>query len=170
MIFIFDLRLCIYSQTFHTEPILLLFFFFPVVLFLYSEDKVQVPEGLRLPVSGCGPALGTEPHGRPWVRGFGGPDGAGGAVWGRGAVLTWAWAASRWVSTKRASRASSREQGRSSRQRYLRSRFTDWSVSTEHPAGAGEGGVTCSSRLVFLSSPLACIRAALCPLFSQMRG
>ena len=73
MIFIFDLLLCIYSQTFHTKPILLLFFF-PVVLFLYSEDKVQVPEGLRLPVSGCGPALGTEPLGRPWVRGFGGPE------------------------------------------------------------------------------------------------
>ena len=77
-------------------------------------------------------------------------------MWGRGAVLTWAWAASHWVSTKRVSRASSREQGRSSRQRYLRSRFTDWSVSTEHPAGAGEGGETCSSRLVFLSSPRTC--------------
>lgn len=51
---------------------------------------------------------------------------------------------------------SSREQGRSSRQRYLRSRFTDCSVSTEHPAGAGEGGETGSSRLVFLNSPRAC--------------
>ena len=77
-------------------------------------------------------------------------------MWGRGVVLTWAWAASSWVSTKRASRASSREQGRSSRQRDLRSRFTDWSMSTEHPAGAGEGRETCSSRLVFLSSPHAC--------------
>lgn len=73
MIFIFNLLLCNYSQTFHTEAILLLFFF-QLVLFLYSEDKVQVPEGLRLPGSGCGPALGTEPLGRPWVRGFGGPE------------------------------------------------------------------------------------------------
>ena len=55
------------------------------MLFLGSEDKVQVPEGLRLPVSGCGPALGTEPLGRPWVRGFGGPGmGRGEWCWGEG--------------------------------------------------------------------------------------
>lgn len=84
MIFIFDLLLCNCSQTFHTEAILLLFFF-QLVLFLYSEDKVQVPEGLRLPGSGCGPALGTEPLGRPWVRGFGGPEmGQGSGVGPRG--------------------------------------------------------------------------------------
>lgn len=88
---------------------------------------MQVP-GLRLPGSGCGPALGTELLWKASVRGFEEPGTGrrpGGEHRGGGAVLTWAWAASRRLSTKRASRAHSREQGRSSSDRYLRSRFTD---------------------------------------------
>lgn len=41
MIFIFDLHLCIYSQTFHTEPILLLFFFFQLCCFYTQKIRCK---------------------------------------------------------------------------------------------------------------------------------
>lgn len=130
----------------------IIIYFLSCVLFLKSEKKVEVLENLLLPRSGSGAnTWGQTLNCCGWslvrgsaVLGLWGARGPGAQTWSwfvqEFTVLTLALVTSLLVSTKRTSQVSSREKGRSRRERYLRSTLTDWSVSTGHPGWEREAG------------------------------
>lgn len=180
----------------------IIIYFLSCVLFLKSEKKVEVLENLLLPRSGSGAnTWGQTLNCCGWslvrgsaVLGLWGARGPGAQTWSwfvqEFTVLTLALVTSLLVSTKRTSQVSSREKGRSRRERYLRSTLTDWSVSTGHPGWEserqeGEGECGCFWEdfpcALYLSTEalgsgrgaarLLCgTKAAFCPSFSQMRS